>query len=67
MTGEDESQKKKKKKKRKSSEAASVVSTHESNEFPEDAEGGLYSVPNPPSESSKKDKTTNEEVFDHQF
>lgn len=68
MSAEDESQRKKKKKKRKSSEAASVVSTRDSNDFPEDPEGGLYGgLPNPPSESSRKDKTTNEEVFDHQF
>jgi uncharacterized membrane protein YqaE (UPF0057 family) len=68
MSAEDESRRKKKKKKRKSSEAASTVTAGDSNEFPEDPEGGLYgSRPNPPLDGPKEDKTTNEEVFDHQF
>jgi hypothetical protein len=67
MSAEDESRRKKKKK-RKSSDATSTVTTPDSNEFPEDPEGGLYSNrPNPSPNGSNKDKTTNEEVFDHQF
>ena len=56
--------KKKKKKKRKASEAASSVAVQDDvNEFPEDAEGGLYrDRPQVPDKQS-----TEEQVFDHQF
>jgi hypothetical protein len=60
--------KKKKKKKRRASDAASSVGVQDDgNEFPEDAEGGLYSE-RPPQVPDKQDKQdTEEQVFSHQF
>lgn len=55
---------KKKKKKRKASDAASSVAVQDDvNEFPEDAEGGLYR--DRPQVPDKQE--TEEQVFDHQF
>ncbi|KAF8964687.1 hypothetical protein BDZ97DRAFT_1659952 [Flammula alnicola] len=70
MSAEDGTQKKKKKKKHRSSDATSSIATHDSTDFPEDAEGGLYGPDRPTpqeAESSNKDKTTGEEVFNHEF
>jgi len=68
MSADGESQKKKKKKKRKSSDADSSIATHESNDFPEDPEGGLYGGhTSGPVDVTKNDKATEEEVFSHQF
>jgi len=68
MPADGDGQKKRKKKKRKSSDAASSVGTHDSNEFPEDPEGGLYGGnTNGPEERIRQDKATDEEVFNHEF
>ncbi|KDR81614.1 hypothetical protein GALMADRAFT_89750 [Galerina marginata CBS 339.88] len=70
MSAEGDGQKKKKKKKRKSSDAASSIGTHESNDYPEDPEGGLYGGnPAGPGDSAPKDntKSAGEEVFNHEF
>ncbi|KAF8902139.1 hypothetical protein CPB84DRAFT_1679199 [Gymnopilus junonius] len=68
MPVDGDGQKKKKKKRRKSSDATSSIGTHDSNEFPEDPEGGLYGGnTNIPEERIKQDKTTDEEVFNHEF
>lgn len=64
MTSEGDSGKKKRRK-RKSSEAAS---TREAvNEFPEDPEGGLYGEPPQVPDKQQQNKTTEEQVFNHQF
>ena len=58
---------KKKKKKRKASEAASSVAVEDDvNEFPEDAEGGLYRE-RPQVPDKEEIKLTEEQVFNHQF
>ena len=64
QTSEGSPGKKKKKKKRKVSEAASSVAVEDDvNEFPEDAEGGLYSErPQVPDKQA-----TEEQIFNHQF
>jgi len=66
-------QRKKKKKKRRSLDADSSIAANE-NEFPEDPEGGLYgervrgSAAAPlDDKSSKKDQTTDSEIFNHEF
>lgn len=68
MTGEG-STKKRKKKKKKDAETMSIATTESGETFPEAAEGGLYRerpLANDPS-SNKKDKTTDEVVFNHEF
>ena len=66
QTSEGSSEKKKKKKKRRASEAASSVAVEDDvNEFPEDAEGGLYGERPPPQVPDKPE--TEEQVFNHQF
>ncbi|KAF9564642.1 hypothetical protein CPC08DRAFT_741371 [Agrocybe pediades] len=62
-----EGEQRKKKKKRRSSDADSSIAT---TEFPEDPEGGLYGErgarsTTPP--EAKKDKTTDSEIFNHEF
>jgi len=58
---------KKKKKKRKASEAASIAVEDDVNEFPEDAEGGLYRERPPQVPDKEENKSTEEQVFTHQF
>jgi len=69
ISSEGDGQKKRKKKKRKSSDAGGSIGTQESNDFPEDPEGGLYAAPAPdgPEDGPRQDKTTDEEVFNHEF
>ncbi|KAF8163304.1 hypothetical protein B0H34DRAFT_795030 [Crassisporium funariophilum] len=67
MTSEGDSGKKKKRKKRRSTDVSSVADQAEVNEFPEDAEGGLYGERSRAPVEPRKDKTTEEEVFNHQF
>ena len=69
MPVDGDGQKKRKKKKRKSSDADSSVVTQDSNEFPEDPEGGLYgrNTNGHEADGIKQDKTTDEEVFNHEF
>ncbi|KAH9484276.1 UPF0057 membrane protein [Psilocybe cubensis] len=68
MSADGENQKKRRKKKRKSTDGDSSM-TRDSGDFPEDPEGGLYGShrggldSGPPSRS----KTTDEEVFNHEF
>ena len=57
---------KKKKKKRKTSEAGSSVAMEDVNEFPEDAEGGLYGE-RPQVTDKHENETTEEQDFNHQF
>ncbi|KAF4615352.1 hypothetical protein D9613_003059 [Agrocybe pediades] len=62
-----EGEQRKKKKKRRSSDADSSIAT---TEFPEDPEGGLYGEPGARSTTppeAKKDKTTDSEIFNHEF
>jgi hypothetical protein len=67
QTSEGSLGKKKKKKKRKASEAASSVAVEDNvNEFPEDAEGGLYGE-RPQVPDKQENKATEEQVFNHQF
>ncbi|KAJ3514831.1 hypothetical protein NLJ89_g2134 [Agrocybe chaxingu] len=70
MPPEGESRKKKKKKRKSSDAANSVASRDSGNEFPEDPEGGLYSErPRSPAtaDEAAPKKTTDEDVFKHQF
>ena len=68
QTSEGSAGKKKKKKKRKSSEAASSIAMEDDvNEFPEDAEGGLYRERPPQVPDKQENKATEEQFFNHQF
>jgi hypothetical protein len=67
MTSEVDSGKKKKRRKRKTSEAASSITVQdEVNEFPEDPEGGLYRE-RPQVRDEQPNKSTEEQVFNHEF
>lgn len=68
MPADDGSQKKKKKKKSKSTDVNSVT-TRDSTDFPEDAEGGLYGPDREPAPTNgpKTDTTAEETVFNHEF
>lgn len=68
QTSEGSPGKKKKKKKRKGSDAASSVAMEDDvNEFPEDAEGGLYRERPPQVPDKEENKATEEQFFNHQF
>jgi len=68
QTSEGSPAKKKKKKKRRTSEAASSVAMEDDvNEFPEDAEGGLYRERPPQVPDKQEIKATEEQIFNHQF
>ena len=68
QTSEGSPGKKKKKKKRKASDATSSVAVEDDvNEFPEDAEGGLYREQPPQVPDKQESKETEEQFFNHQF
>lgn len=70
MSAEGDNQKKRKKKKRKSTDGDNSVTTRDSADFPEDPEGGLYGNRVSGPESGPKSgltKSTDEEVFNHEF